>query len=786
MEKIQYDNKVKYIKKLIAANKITEAEKEIERMKNLRPWSLPYICAQVQVMLRQGKDKRDCKDILDNICQEKYIGDKYVCDELAEIFELKKQLFSTDDIEWKLCDFSAKLYAGKKKECLYIDKLKETKKIFLQADDAGRGEKLKELAEAYYIVRNMNMYFVLMMAWCCKRNKQAEYEEYIHEEAGQTHYGTHSRNLGYLAKLLQDEKSYEFLLVESLESDNDDIAILSWGLQAMGNKTIGIGQPVASEGIAGNKVQASILNAVASGNTIDIHPVLDDITDKQEYVRVTASIIQFFADNLEQEVALTVFSQDAMMDELQGAKQYAKHFQRLSEKRPQQFSHTMAFAWAGDYCKYMSYIYGFSVRERIDRAAECAVSIVIPVRNSADTLRYTLQTCLNQKCKADYEIVLSDNSDEGNHAVYDLYRELNDSRIHYYHTPFVLDLTKSFEFAFLQARGEFIFSIGADDGVFPWTVQRIVMALPHMTESDILQWNRAFYGWPSFNPLQRNTLSFTLVENKLPMAISIRSLSDDFLQYIQNTRAVLYGIPFFYINSGFRRRYFHKLLRETGRLWDGASQDLQAGAINLAINPFEYCISEPLSIAGMSSHSIGASSSKANNDFSQLLSTVHSLHKNFTEQLGEYIQLPTERLLPSLGGIGHDVRWFYKAIFRLSDMNIVGNELTNHLNISDIVLTAFKWNQNTDVWFYLNLYEILACAEEAGKEACAEHIKNERINIHIDEQKCEDSEERISAKLKMGYTDCNKNLNLNVSSFGAYNVAEAAKIVEKINDLSIK
>ena len=73
-------------------------------------------------------------------------------------------------------------------------------------------------------------------------------------------------------------------------------------------------------------------------------------------------------------------------------------------------------SWAGDYLKYISYIYGFSVQEKLNQKAEYDFSIVLPVRNTTDTLRYTLITCLNQRYQGSYEVVLSDNSDSGNHG----------------------------------------------------------------------------------------------------------------------------------------------------------------------------------------------------------------------------------------------------------------------------------------------------------------------------------------------------------------------------------
>ena len=139
----------------------------------------------------------------------------------------------------------------------------------------------------------MNTYFVLMMVWCICEDKQDKYEDYICEEAGQAFYGMHSHNLGYLAKLLQDEVSYEFLLIESLKNDNADISILSWALKAVGNKTIIINKPILCEKYEQDKVKVSMLNAEVKADSIYIHPVLENINDENEYSIVAAGIIHF-------------------------------------------------------------------------------------------------------------------------------------------------------------------------------------------------------------------------------------------------------------------------------------------------------------------------------------------------------------------------------------------------------------------------------------------------------------------------------------------------------------
>lgn len=103
---------------------------------------------------------------------------------------------------------------------------------------------LKDLAEAYYIVRNMNMYVVLTMACCYCHGKISEYNSYIREDAGQAFYSFYNVNLGYLVDLLRDEESFSFVLVDDIDTASQDIDILANVLQFMGNRSIIVRQPL--------------------------------------------------------------------------------------------------------------------------------------------------------------------------------------------------------------------------------------------------------------------------------------------------------------------------------------------------------------------------------------------------------------------------------------------------------------------------------------------------------------------------------------------------------------
>ena len=122
------------------------------------------------------------------------------------------------------------------------------------------------------------------------------------------------------------------------------------------------------------------------------------------------------------------------------------------------------FAYIKGYEKYASKLYNINVISEIKKDSKYTFSIVLPVRNNIDTFIYTLRTCIDQSF-SDYEIVISDNSDDGDDFVYNVVNELKCSKIRYYRTPRKLTISKSFEFAYLKARGEFLIPIGADDAV---------------------------------------------------------------------------------------------------------------------------------------------------------------------------------------------------------------------------------------------------------------------------------------------------------------------------------
>ena len=77
------------------------------------------------------------------------------------------------------------------------------------------------------------------------------------------------------------------------------------------------------------------------------------------------------------------------------------------------------------------------------------------------------------------------------------------------------------------------------------------------------------------------------------------------LDLLAKDQQMMYALPMLYINSGFQRRYLKTLLQKTGKLLDGVSQDIPMAIINCCIHERVLSMIYPITIAGMSSASIG-------------------------------------------------------------------------------------------------------------------------------------------------------------------------------------
>lgn len=121
------------------------------------------------------------------------------------------------------------------------------------------------------------------------------------------------------------------------------------------------------------------------------------------------------------------------------------------------------------------------------------LSIIIPTRERAETLAFTLATALEQVSQ-DYEVIVSDNaSTDGTHAVVN---RVADTRVHYFNTGQRLPMCGNYEYALERARGEYVIFIGDDDAVVPGAIDYLLSLVRAVPEKTIHMWPLHTYDWP--------------------------------------------------------------------------------------------------------------------------------------------------------------------------------------------------------------------------------------------------------------------------------------------------
>ena len=745
---------------------LAAAERELENLRRIFPKRLEYICAAVALMIARSEDGAKCRNILDYTAQE-----FYPMPALADVFELKSRTFPEGSPAWRQTRFAHDFYANgvlPQDTFAHLTALKE--KFLTGSLDV---DLLRALAEEYYVTRNMTAYFILMIAYCRVTGRE-DYDDILIEDTGIPYPEPIFRgNFGFLLRMFTDGNSNLFLLVGTAEERSDQ-QVLARALDILGQQAMFVCETTVTE-------RAEDLNAYAlhciQGARADGEQIVLDVgryrhADGREE-SATPAVIRLLAKSTVQTAPLIVIARDNRMDELHAKDALAGDIQRLSHCLPPQFSYGFSFAWAGDYLTYISYFYGENIEPLLDAPATCDFSIVIPARNSADTLRYTLETCLAIDYDGSYEIVLSDNSDEGGSEVRRLVEELNDPRIRYYKTPFVLPLAKSFEYAYLHARGAFIFSLGADDGVLPWALKYIRQAMEDYPSASVISWKRGFYTWPGFMPEGQDEQVVQLVDSEQTERYAEYALCGDHANVLSKIKGCLYSLPLLYINSGFRRGYLREVLRRTGRILDGMCQDVYVGAVNLLLQERDIKIQCPLTIAGMSSQSQGYASGQFVSDVEDIPSV--SSNSSIRIRMGEYIPRYREMVIPYI--VMADTFIFYMSVSRLGEFGIpmefhpeqTYRELANRIFLTDLRFERY-WG--------LVRYGGTLCTSDVHENCCEVY---EGICDHP--QYIDDPSARILYTGERGYSAQNHAITLDPTAFGCRNVADAARLEAQILNL---
>jgi glycosyltransferase involved in cell wall biosynthesis len=190
------------------------------------------------------------------------------------------------------------------------------------------------------------------------------------------------------------------------------------------------------------------------------------------------------------------------------------------------------------------------------------VSVVIPTRERAETLEYTIKTALNQTLQA-YEVIVSDNfSQDHTKQVFDSF---NDARLKYVNTMQRLSMTDNFNFGVSHATGDYIIIIGDDDGIMPNAIDKFCKVID-THPSDLYTWPRHGYVWPSNN---KGAQLERIAEVSEPVEINIRKQLG---QMLQKGLLLNSAMPNTY-HSATHRRVYDEIKKETGKYHQTTNPD---------------------------------------------------------------------------------------------------------------------------------------------------------------------------------------------------------------------
>jgi len=416
-----------------------------------------------------------------------------------------------------------------------------------------------------------------------------------------------------------------------------------------------------------------------------------------------------------------------------------------------------------NYSRVCRELYNVNLIESLSKSSKL-FSIVIPTRNSAKYLRHTLMTCLNQRFD-DYEILVSDNSTPGNDETLKLVKELDSDKIRYIKPATELSLVKSFEFAYLNSQGEYIFGLGSDDALLFHSLDFLSKVLAKYNNEKVILWDKLFYCWPGVSDKTQENLFFVsrMYRND---KVDLKYLdSNAFLKQILNFDVSMYMLPMVYINSAIHRSVMKKVIEKTGIFLGGLSQDVYTGLINLALFDRILYIMHPIVIAGMSQNSIGFTSHTSANK--QILSDAIKLRDKFNEKY-------TNKLVPQVS----------------YDRNLL---VTEFLRIIEKGIN--NWDRSMVNWKkFFAMYAEFIKNDEAGFREKLNEIKN-TIKVHNDRD-LEDwfdknyyyNRDYLERKIgtpyyQKGFFSDSNALRIDMSKFGIDNIYDVAVFFNNLYNL---
>ena len=223
------------------------------------------------------------------------------------------------------------------------------------------------------------------------------------------------------------------------------------------------------------------------------------------------------------------------------------------------------------------------------------LSIIIPTRERAGTLRYTLETTLAQNSDA-FEVLVSDNcsGDETPEVV----ASIRDPRVRYVRADRRLSMCDNYEFALENSRGRHTIIVGDDDAALPGQIDALISRIVGDPTPMIYMWPLHIYDWPSDRAPAQLTYFAPAQE---PQTVALKELAREAVR--------LGGWKYYALPSGYHsaipRNLTHEIAARTGRVFHSTQPDVFVAMALPAFADIALNLGVPVTMNGRSPKSNG-------------------------------------------------------------------------------------------------------------------------------------------------------------------------------------
>ena len=228
------------------------------------------------------------------------------------------------------------------------------------------------------------------------------------------------------------------------------------------------------------------------------------------------------------------------------------------------------------------------------------LSIILPTRGRLETLKFTLNSLLKLSNKNIEIIICDNNSDDGTelHVT-----SIKDGRIRYIKSDEKLSMPQNFERGLLNAKGEYILTLGDDDLIIQNNLDLALSSIIN-SNSELIYWNRWYFYWSSFPDISNSgTFGISVgrqyfnIDTKLLLTLSYYGFVN--FQYLPSIYNSIIKKSFLDKYKSYLRGHFFPDYV--------IAVDLYSSLIFSSMDPKAIYLESPVSVSGISHRSNGMS-----------------------------------------------------------------------------------------------------------------------------------------------------------------------------------